>query len=125
MRDTGLPRHRGDLRHRLRDRPRARAPRRAGRDRRAGRGKAQACAARSARPCPARRSTRTSRTCPPRPRSGASPATLRAAYPRLDVLVNNAGAIFDRRTLTVDGIERTWALDHLGYVLLPSNCSTP
>jgi len=44
--------------------------------------------------------------------------TLRSAYPRLDVLVNNAGAIFDRRTLTVDGIERTWALDHLGYVLL-------
>lgn len=43
---------------------------------------------------------------------------LRSAYPRLDVLVNNAGAIFDRRTLTVDGIERTWALDHLGYVLL-------
>jgi len=45
-------------------------------------------------------------------------ATLRDAYPRLDVLVNNAGAIFDHRTLTVDGIERTWALDHLGYVLL-------
>jgi len=43
---------------------------------------------------------------------------LRATYPRLDVLVNNAGAIFDRRMLTVDGIERTWALDHLGYVLL-------
>jgi retinol dehydrogenase-12 len=43
---------------------------------------------------------------------------LRDAYPRLDVLVNNAGAIFDRRTLTADGIERTWALDHLGYVLL-------
>ena len=39
-------------------------------------------------------------------------------YPRLDVLVNNAGAIFDRRAVTVDGIERTWALDHLGYVLL-------
>lgn len=38
--------------------------------------------------------------------------------PRLDVLVNNAGAIFDRRAVTVDGIERTWALDHLGYVLL-------
>ncbi len=44
--------------------------------------------------------------------------TLRDAHPRLDVLVNNAGAIFDHRTLTVDGIERTWALDHLGYVLL-------
>lgn len=34
------------------------------------------------------------------------------------MLVNNAGAIFDRRAETVDGIERTWALDHLGYVLL-------
>jgi retinol dehydrogenase-12 len=45
-------------------------------------------------------------------------ATLRAAYPRLDVLVNNAGAIFHRRSVTVDGLERTWALDHLGYVLL-------
>ncbi|MCJ2093730.1 SDR family oxidoreductase [Methylobacterium sp. J-072] len=45
-------------------------------------------------------------------------ASLRDAYPRLDGLVNNAGAIFDRRELTVDGIERTWALDHLGYVLL-------
>ena len=43
---------------------------------------------------------------------------VRATYPRLDVLVNNAGAIFGRRTVTVDGFERTWALDHLGYVLL-------
>lgn len=45
-------------------------------------------------------------------------AEVRKTYPRLDVLVNNAGAIFDRREETVDGIERTWALDHLGYVLL-------
>jgi NAD(P)-dependent dehydrogenase (short-subunit alcohol dehydrogenase family) len=43
---------------------------------------------------------------------------VRRAYPQLHVLVNNAGAIFDRRETTVDGIERTWALDHLGYVLL-------
>jgi NAD(P)-dependent dehydrogenase (short-subunit alcohol dehydrogenase family) len=43
---------------------------------------------------------------------------VRALYPRLDVLVNNAGAIFDRHALTRDGIERTWALDHLAYVLL-------
>lgn len=41
-----------------------------------------------------------------------------AAYPRLDVLVNNAGAIFDQRQTTVDGIERTWALDHLAYMQL-------
>ncbi|NEU13395.1 SDR family oxidoreductase [Methylobacterium sp. BTF04] len=43
---------------------------------------------------------------------------VRALYPRLDVLVNNAGAIFDTRQVTQDGIERTWALDHLAYVLL-------
>jgi NAD(P)-dependent dehydrogenase (short-subunit alcohol dehydrogenase family) len=43
---------------------------------------------------------------------------VRALYPRLGVLVNNAGAIFDRPALTRDGIERTWALDHLAYVLL-------
>lgn len=43
---------------------------------------------------------------------------VRARYPSLDILVNNAGAIFSERSLTVDGIERTWALDHLAYVLL-------
>ena len=32
--------------------------------------------------------------------------------------MNNAGAIFDRRLVSVDGFELTWALDHLGYVLL-------
>lgn len=41
-----------------------------------------------------------------------------AAHDRLDVLVNNAGAIFADRQVTVDGYERTWALNHLGYVLL-------
>ncbi len=39
-------------------------------------------------------------------------------YPRLHVLVNNAGAIFATRTLTVDGYERTLALNHLAYYLL-------
>jgi len=39
-------------------------------------------------------------------------------YARLDVLLNNAGAIFTQRELTVDGIERTWALDHLAEFLL-------
>ncbi|GJD96924.1 SDR family oxidoreductase [Methylobacterium iners] len=43
---------------------------------------------------------------------------VRARLARLEVLVNNAGAIFDRREITADGVERTWALDHLGYVLL-------
>ncbi|CAA2105135.1 Rhamnolipids biosynthesis 3-oxoacyl-[acyl-carrier-protein] reductase [Methylobacterium bullatum] len=45
-------------------------------------------------------------------------AEVRALYPRLDVLVNNAGAIFDTQHLTVDGLERTWALDHLAYMQL-------
>lgn len=45
-------------------------------------------------------------------------AEVRALYPHLHVLVNNAGAIFDRRQTTVDGLERTWALDHLAYMQL-------
>ena len=43
---------------------------------------------------------------------------FRARYDRLDVLVNNAGAIFMRHEETVDGIEMTFALNHLNYFLL-------
>jgi NAD(P)-dependent dehydrogenase (short-subunit alcohol dehydrogenase family) len=39
-------------------------------------------------------------------------------YPRLDVLVNNAGAMFPERRESVDGIEMTLALNFLGYFLL-------
>lgn len=39
-------------------------------------------------------------------------------YERLDVLVNNAGAIFTERQTSVDGVEMTFALNHLGYFLL-------
>lgn len=45
-------------------------------------------------------------------------AELSALMPDLDVLVNNAGAMFDRREVTGDGIERTVALNHLAYALL-------
>ncbi len=50
---------------------------------------------------------------------------LRAAHPVLHALVNNAGALFLDREVTRDGIERTFALNHLAYVqlgvrLLPS-----
>ncbi len=41
-----------------------------------------------------------------------------AALPRIDVLVNNAGAIFRRRQATPDGLERTFALNHMAYFLL-------
>ncbi len=39
-------------------------------------------------------------------------------YPRIDVLVNNAGAVNSRRQLTEDGIELTWAVNHLAPFLL-------
>jgi len=39
-------------------------------------------------------------------------------YPRLDVLINNAGAMYARRQLTEDGIELTWAVNHLAPFLL-------
>jgi NAD(P)-dependent dehydrogenase (short-subunit alcohol dehydrogenase family) len=37
---------------------------------------------------------------------------------RIDVLVNNAGTVFSRRHLTVDGIESTFAINHLAGFLL-------
>ncbi|MGA7988428.1 MAG: SDR family oxidoreductase [Candidatus Dormiibacterota bacterium] len=39
-------------------------------------------------------------------------------YPSIEVLVNNAGAMFTTRHLTEDGIEQTWALNHLAPFLL-------
>lgn len=38
--------------------------------------------------------------------------------PRLDVLINNAGAVFASRTVTADGLEATFATNHLAYFLL-------
>lgn len=38
--------------------------------------------------------------------------------PQIHVLVNNAGTVELRRSETVDGIETTWAVNHLGYFLL-------
>ena len=37
---------------------------------------------------------------------------------RIDVLVNNAGTVFARRQVTADGIESTFAVNHLGGFLL-------
>lgn len=41
-----------------------------------------------------------------------------ARHDRLHLLVNNAGAIFMQRQLSSDGLEMTFALNHLGYFLL-------
>ena len=38
--------------------------------------------------------------------------------PRIDILINNAGAMFARRQLTEDGLERTFALNHLAYFVI-------
>ena len=45
-------------------------------------------------------------------------AEVLARYPRLDVLINNAGAVNSRRRLTGDGLELTWAVNHLAPFLL-------
>jgi NAD(P)-dependent dehydrogenase (short-subunit alcohol dehydrogenase family) len=45
-------------------------------------------------------------------------AEVLARYPKLDVLVNNAGAMYGTRQLTKDGIELTWAVNHLAPFLL-------
>ena len=39
-------------------------------------------------------------------------------FDRIDVLVNNAGTVLNDRTLTKEGIETTFAVNHLGYFLL-------
>src|SRR5262252_3454553 len=38
--------------------------------------------------------------------------------PRIDVLINNAGALFASRRLTEDGLERTFALNHMAYFVM-------
>jgi NAD(P)-dependent dehydrogenase (short-subunit alcohol dehydrogenase family) len=43
---------------------------------------------------------------------------IAAAETRIDVLVNNAGAVFSRRVVTEDGLERTFALNHMAYFVL-------
>lgn len=44
--------------------------------------------------------------------------TFKEKYTQLDVLVNNHGALFGKRQLTPDGLESTFAVNHLGYFLL-------
>ena len=38
-----------------------------------------------------------------------------AAEPQIDVLINNAGAMFNKRSETADGLEKTFALNHMAY----------
>ena len=45
-------------------------------------------------------------------------AEIAAAEPRIDLLINNAGALFGARRLTEDGLERSFAVNHLAYFVL-------
>ena len=47
----------------------------------------------------------------------AMAAAFAARYDRLDVLVNNAGVYLTGREETADGLERTFAVNHLGYFM--------
>jgi NAD(P)-dependent dehydrogenase (short-subunit alcohol dehydrogenase family) len=46
-------------------------------------------------------------------------AEIAAAEPRVDVLINNAGSMFAARKITAEGLERTFALNHMNYFVLP------
>jgi retinol dehydrogenase 14 len=45
-------------------------------------------------------------------------AAVLDTYPRLDVLVNNVGGLWGHRHVTTDGLEQTFALNHLAGFLL-------
>ena len=45
-------------------------------------------------------------------------AAVLDAYPRLDVLINNVGGSWATRHVTADGLERTFAVNHLAAFLL-------
>src|SRR5215471_11101604 len=45
-------------------------------------------------------------------------AQIAGAEPRIDVLINNAGAMFAARRVTEDGLERTFALNHMAYFVV-------
>jgi NAD(P)-dependent dehydrogenase (short-subunit alcohol dehydrogenase family) len=43
---------------------------------------------------------------------------IASAVPEIDVLVNNAGALFNTRQVTEDGLEKTFAVNHMAYFVL-------
>ncbi len=43
--------------------------------------------------------------------------SLAKELPHIDILINNAGAMFGDRQLSIDGLEMTFALNHMGYFL--------
>lgn len=52
-------------------------------------------------------------------------AAIAAAEPRIDVLANNAGAAFGSRAVTPDGLERTFATNHMAYMVMTLGLREP
>ncbi|WP_439813901.1 SDR family NAD(P)-dependent oxidoreductase [Zavarzinia sp. CC-PAN008] len=50
---------------------------------------------------------------------------LSERHARIDVLVNNAGGAFERRQETPDGLERTFALNHMAYFVVTRLLEVP
>jgi NAD(P)-dependent dehydrogenase (short-subunit alcohol dehydrogenase family) len=50
-------------------------------------------------------------------------AEIAAAEPKIDVLINNAGAMFSKREVTADGLEMTFAVNHMAYFVLTAGLS--
>jgi NAD(P)-dependent dehydrogenase (short-subunit alcohol dehydrogenase family) len=50
--------------------------------------------------------------------TGKVGAAIAASEPRIDVLINNAGALFSDRRVTREGLELTFALNHMAYFVL-------
>jgi NAD(P)-dependent dehydrogenase (short-subunit alcohol dehydrogenase family) len=45
-------------------------------------------------------------------------AAIAESEPEIDILLNNAGALFNARKVTEDGLEMTFALNHMAYFVL-------
>jgi NAD(P)-dependent dehydrogenase (short-subunit alcohol dehydrogenase family) len=43
---------------------------------------------------------------------------IAASEPQIDVLINNAGAMFGERQVTADGLEKTFAVNHMAYFVV-------